>query len=82
MERDFWHEGYGAGLMNLDWVSVVMGRFLAAWERKELADGWRCGLRDRESYERDMAEAADERAAERERAAEMVPAMGDDEIPY
>jgi hypothetical protein len=70
MLADLWDEGYGAGLMGLDWPAVAMGRFLSAWGRSELAEGWRCGLRDRDTYERDMAEAADQRAAERARAAE------------
>lgn len=86
MGNDFWHEGYGAGLSGLNWVAVVLGRFLTQDERLELYQGWKAGLdelceRERQMEEAD-AEAADQRARERALAAAGVDACGGDEIPF
>lgn len=76
---DFYHEGFGAGLVSCDWLEVVAGRFLREWERKELASGWRAGLAELDEYEREVARHNEfEASVELERAG----VAGDDEIPF
>lgn len=68
---DYYHDGYGAGLSGCDWPATVLGRFLRPWQRRELFDGWRAGLRDVEAYRRDMAERHPDEARAREPEVEM-----------
>lgn len=56
MHDDLYDEGFGAGMMECDWLSTVAGRFLRQHERAELAAGWKAGLSERAAYVADMAE--------------------------
>lgn len=81
--EDLWHAGFACGLSSLGWLEVVAGRFLANWQRRELADGWLAGFHALESSRRADAEAADERGREREMARELVAVADDgDELPW
>jgi len=71
-----WDIGYGYGVMGNNWVQMVndlreeLNRFLAGWERAELAHGWRAGQADRETYWADMEAGAD------------VPAACEEALPF